>query len=233
MIATERIAILLAEDHEIVRAGLKSLLAGEPGIEVLGEASTGREAVEMATRLRPSIVVMDIAMPMLNGLEATRQILHAVPNAKVLILSAHNDDAYVDRAMAVGAAGYLTKQSAPRVLLEAIREIQKGKIFLCQAVAKRYQRRNKTDLDRAGRLKRKALALTSRESEVLQLIAEGQANKQIAAELGISVKTVEKHRNSLMRKLDIHDTASLTRHAVALGIIDCEIQLAIPTPSKA
>ena len=158
---------------------------------------------------------MDIAMPLLNGVEATRQIIRENPDAKIIILSAHNDDAYVDRAIAAGAFGYLVKQSSCRTLIKAIREVQKGNKFLDPEVAKRFNKRNHESLDRKGRSKRDIVNLSSREVEVLQLIAEGAANKQIASELDISVKTVEKHRDSLMRKLDIHDTASLTRYAIA------------------
>jgi len=194
---------------------------------VVGEAATGRQAVEMTRKRRPAVIVMDIAMPRLNGLETTRQILKAVPDAKVLILSAHSDDAYVERAKALGAAGYLIKQTSARFLSEAIREVQKGNTFCSPAVARCFHERHQETLDRKGRPKTKAARLSARELEVLQLIAEGEANKKIAAELGISIKTVEKHRDHLMRKLDIHDTASLTRYASAAGIIESSVQLTI------
>lgn len=227
MNSSTRTTILLAEDHGVVRAGLRRVLDAEIDIEVVGEACTGRQAVEMAKKLRPSIVVMDVSMPMLNGIEATRQIVGAIPGVKTLILSAHSDDAYIDRALEAGASGYLVKQSSALTLIKAIREIQRGGRFLDAEVAKRHRNRNQEILDRKGRFKRKDASLSSRETEVLQLIAEGSANKQIAPELGISVKTVEKHRDSLMRKLDIHDTASLTRYAISAGIIECEVKLTI------
>lgn len=218
-----RITVLLAEDHTVVREGLRRLLEAESDIEVVGEAATGRQAVALAGKLRPAVIVMDIAMPLLNGLETTRQILKAFPATKVLILSAHSDDAYVERAKALGAAGYLIKQTSARFLSEAIREVEKGNAFCSPAVARCfYQRRPET-----GPSPAKAGRLSSREREVLQLIAEGEANKQIAAGLGISVKTVEKHRCHLMRKLDIHDTASLTRYAIASGVIESSVQLTI------
>lgn len=223
----KRISVLLAEDHEIVRSGLRRVLEAECDIEVVGEASTGRQAVELAKRLLPSVIVMDVSMPLLNGIEATRQIVKAIPGAKALILSAHSDDAYIDRALDAGASGYLVKQSSALTLIKAIRDIHKGGVFLGPEVARRRLRRTQETLDRKGRSKRKDESLSSREMEVLQMIAEGSANKQIAGELGISVKTVEKHRDSLMKKLDIHDTASLTRHAIAEGIVECEVKLTI------
>jgi len=221
------ITVVLAEDHMIVREGLRKLLEVERDIEVVGEAATGRQAVDMAEKLQPAVVVMDIAMPLLNGLEATRQIRQAFPDVKVLILSAHSDDAYVDRVMAIGAAGYLIKQTSANFLAEAIREVQKGNTFFSPSIARRYQKRNETSLDRMGRAQTKITLLSSREMEVLQRIAEGGANKQIAVELGISIKTVEKHRDHLMQKLDIHDTASLTRYAIAEGIIESSVRVTI------
>jgi DNA-binding NarL/FixJ family response regulator len=223
----KRITVLLAEDHEIVRQGLRKLLEAEGDIEVTGEAATGREAVALTKKLRPDVVVMDIAMPLLNGLEATRQIRLAVPDTKVLILSAHSDDAYVEQVAALGAAGYLIKQTSAGLLSQAIREVHKGNTFFSPAIAGRLRDHYQPSPDRIGALKRKGERLSSREAEVLQLIAEGQANKQVAAELCISVKTVEKHRQRLMEKLNIHDTAGLTRHAIAAGIIESSVQLTI------
>jgi DNA-binding NarL/FixJ family response regulator len=225
--AMKRITVLLAEDHTVVREGLRKLLDAESDIEVVGEAETGRQAVAMARKLRPDVVVMDIAMPQLNGLEATRQIRQGVPNVRVLILSAHSDDAYVDSVVERGAAGYLIKQTSAHFLAEAIREVKKGKPFFSPSIARRFHKRHQTLLDAKGRSKTKAVGLSSREVEVLQLIAEGNANKQVAAELGISVKTVEKHRDHLMRKLDIHDTAGLTRYAIQAGIIESGVQVTI------
>lgn len=219
--------VVLADDHMIVREGLRKLLEAESDINVVGEAATGRQAVEMTRKLRPDVVVMDIAMPLLNGLEATRQIHKELPGVKVLILSAHSDDAYVESVASIGAAGYLIKQTSAHCLAGAIREVMKGNTFLSPSIAKRYQARQEGSLDRKGLPKAKASQLSSREMEVLQLIAEGEANKQIAAELGISIKTVEKHRDHLMRKLDIHDTAGLTRYAITAGIVECNVQLTI------
>ena len=227
MSPADPITVLLAEDHMVVREGLRRLLESERDIEVVGEAATGRQAVDMTQKLHPAVVVMDIAMPLLNGLEATRRICQALPDVKVLILSAHSDDAYVEKVLAFGAAGYLIKQTSAHCLAEAIREIHKGNSFFSPAIARRYHKRHAASLDRNGRSKTKIACLTPRELEVLQLIAEGEPNKAIAAELGISVKTVEKHRNHLMQKLDIHDTASLTRYAIAEGIIESSVQVTI------
>ena len=223
----KRITVLLADDHEVVLEGLRMLLNLEDDIEVIGEAKTGRAAVQLVKKLHPEVVIMDIAMPVLNGLEATRQILKAVPATKVLVLSAHSDDAYVDQVIAMGASGYITKQSTTQVLSKAIREVQKGKIFLGPSISKRLLDRSRTSLNGKGQIKKKNVCLSAREMEVLQLIAEGAANKQIAAELEISIKTVEKHRQHLMEKLHIHDTAGLTRYAISAGIIESSIQLTI------
>src|SRR4030095_15096414 len=177
--------------------------------------------------LRPAVVVMDIAMPLLNGLEATRQIRKTFPDTKVLILSAHSDDAYVEQMNAVGAAGFFLQQTSSHALAKAIREVQKGNTFFSPAVAKRVRARDQKSLDRGGKFKKKNNRLSSREMEVLQLIAEGKPNKQVAAELGVSFKTVDKHRQHLMGKLDIHDVAGLTRYAIAEGIIESEVRLTI------
>lgn len=221
----KKITVVLAEDHLIVREGLRALLNSEQDIEVVGEADTGRKAVELARKLSPGVVVMDIAMPNLNGLEATRQILQAKSTVKVLILSAHSDDAYVEHVMELGASGYLVKQTAAHVLPEAIRAVSKGGTFFSPGIARRREQRENRNPE-IGRVKspRKPVKLTSREMEVLQLIAEGKANKQTAGELHISIKTVEKHRQSLMEKLNIHDTAGLTRYAISSGVIESSVQ---------
>lgn len=216
------ITVLLAEDHTVVRQGLRKLLEAEEDLEVVGEAETGRQAVEMTRKLRPSVVVMDIAMPLLNGLEATRQILKHVPGTKVLILSAHSDDAYVEKALEFGAKGFLLKQTSANVLSRAIGEVQKGNVFLTPSIQKRFAGTKPGGFDSG---KQRRAALSSREVEALQLIAEGKANKQIAAELDISIKTVEKHRQRLMEKLGIHDTAGLTRYAIAAGVIESNLQI--------
>ncbi len=221
------ITVLLAEDHEIVRQGLRKLLEAERDIEVVGEAATGRQAVALARQLHPNVVVMDIAMPLLNGLEATRQIRAALPATKVLILSAHSDDAYVEEVTALGATGYLIKQTSAQFLSTAIREVHQGNTFFSPAIAKQMGSHYQKSPGRTGWLKKQSDRLSTRETEVLQLVAEGAANKQIAAELSISIKTVEKHRQSLMEKLSIHDTAGLTRYAIAAGVIESSVQLTI------
>jgi DNA-binding NarL/FixJ family response regulator len=222
----KRITVLLAEDHQIVREGFRSLLKHEGDIEVVGEAETGRQAVQLTQKLRPAVVVMDIAMPLLNGLEATRQIRRDFPETKVLILSAHSDDAYVEQVAILGAAGFLLKQTSSHVLATAIREVEKGHTFFSPAVSRRVETRTKKAVDR-GASKTNGNHLSSREVEVLQLIAEGKPNKQIAAELGVSFKTVDKHRQHLMSKLDIHDTAGLTRYAIGEGIIESSVRVTI------
>lgn len=221
------ITVLLAEDHTVVREGFRKMLELEKDLRVVGEAEDGRQAVAMIKKLRPAVVLMDIAMPRLNGLEATRQVLKAVPETKVLMLSAHSDDAYIEDATASGAVGFLLKQASAHVVCEAIREVQKGKTFFCPSLAKRFQDRARKSPRLVGSPEPHKVCLTSREIEVLQLIAEGKANKETAVELGISMKTVEKHREKLMSKLDIHDTAGLTRYAIGAGIIESSVQLTI------
>ena len=221
------ITVLLAEDHQIVREGFRALLQHEPDIEVVGEAETGRQALQLTRKLRPAVVVMDIAMPLLNGLEATCQIRKDFPETKVLILSAHSDDAYVDEVTRMGAAGFLLKQSSSQHLATAIREARKGNTFFSPAISKRLNADKENALNRKGDFKKKNNRLSSREMEVLQLIAEGKANKQVAAELGVSFKTVDKHRQHLMSKLNIHDIAGLTRYAIAEGIIESDVRLTI------
>lgn len=207
----------------VVRQGLRSLIEAEGDIEVVGEAQTGRQAVQLTKKLRPAVVVMDIAMPLLNGLEATRQILKAQPATKVLVLSAHSDDEYVHQVLGAGAAGYLLKQTSAHVLAKAIRTVQKGKRFFSGPISKRLSEQSERPPN-GDPGQRRGRRLSSRELEVLQLIAEGKANKETAGELGISIKTVEKHRQNLMQKLGIHDTAGLTRYAVSAGIIESIVQ---------
>ncbi len=223
----KRITVLLAEDHMIVREGFRKMLELENDFQIVGEAEDGRQAVALIKKLCPAVVLMDIAMPLLNGLEATRQVLKALPATKVIMLSAHGDDAYIEEATRSGAKGFLIKQSSAHVVCEAIRQVQKGNTFFSPTVAKRLHQLDGTAPDRAGMARSGSTRLSSREVEVLQLIAEGKANKETASELGISIKTVEKHRNKLMRKLNIHDTAGLTRYAIGAGIIESSVQLTI------
>jgi len=220
------ITVLLAEDHQIVREGFRALLEHEGDIKVVGEAENGREAVQLTRKLRPAVVVMDIAMPLLNGMEATRQIRKDFPATKVLVLSAHSDEAYVEKVMALGASGFLLKQTSSHVLAKAIREVQSGKTYYTPPVSGQARDRS-LDPGGTGKPASKANRLSSREVEVLQLIAEGKPNKQVAAELGVSFKTVDKHRQHLMAKLNIHDIAGLTRYAIAEGIIAGEVRIRI------
>jgi DNA-binding NarL/FixJ family response regulator len=224
----KRITVLLAEDHAVVREGFRKMLELEPDLQVVGEAQDGRQAIVLAKKLRPDVVLMDIAMPLLNGLEATRRVLAALPATKVLILSAHSDDAYVKNAAESGALGFLLKQTSAHEVCRAIREVHKGQPFFSQAKKRaRFERPAPSSTEQAKLIHKKIAKLTAREREVLQLIAEGEANKRIAAELAISIKTVEKHREHLMRKLDIHDTAGITRYAIGAGIIESSVQLTI------
>ena len=221
----KRITVLLAEDFALVREALRAVLAGEDDLEVVGEAETGREALLLTETLCPDVVVMDISMPLLNGLEATRQIRRTVPSAKVLILSAHSDGAYVEQAATQGAVGYVTKQTAAEALSRAIREVYRGGTAFGAGLSMNLHNRSAESPAEGEPPIKTASELTSREVEVLQMVAEGRANKQIAAELDISIKTVEKHRNRLMQKLDIHDTAGLTRYAIAVGIVEVHTPL--------
>ena len=228
LIIMKPITVLLAEDHQIVREGFRALLEHESDIEVVGEAATGRQAVQLTRKFRPAVVVMDLAMPLLNGLEATRQIRKHFPDTKVLILSAHSDEAYVEHVAALGASGFLLKQTSSDILAKAIREVQKGNTFYGSLLAKpAVSRKAQKSLDRGEGIQKKGNQLSSREVEVLQLIAEGKPNKQVAAELGVSFKTADKHRQHLMSKLNIHDIAGLTRYAIAQGIIESSIRVSI------
>lgn len=213
------ISILLAEDHQVVREGIGALLGLDRSFAVIAEADDGRKAVALAKELQPDIILMDIAMPRLNGLEATRQILAADPSTKILILTAHTDAAYIDGAIAAGACGFILKQASATQLYRAIREVVAGRHPIGSGKGESsISDRHKTVAATSSR------RLTSREVEVLQLIAEGKANKQAAVELAISTKTIEKHRAKVMAKLDIHDTAGLTRYAIAFGIIESSAQ---------
>lgn len=217
----KKINILLADDHTVVRQGLRMLIDAEQDMSVVGEADNGRQTVQLARKLRPDIVVLDVAMPQINGLEATRQITRDLPNTRILVLSSYSDDEYVKQLTEEGASGYLVKQTAANDLIKAIREAHKGNAFFSPSISRRFldQCRDAFTIG-ATRSPKKTGRLTAREAEVLRLIAEGRANKQIASELAISIKTVEKHRQQVMNKLGIHDVAGLTRHAIAKGIVD-------------
>jgi DNA-binding NarL/FixJ family response regulator len=215
----EKTRVLLAEDHTIVRKGLRSLLDKETGIKVVGEAEDGREAIAKAEELHPDVVVMDIAMPGLNGLEATRQIKKRFPDMKIIILTMHTNEEYVLQTLKAGASGYLVKKAAPAELISAINAINKGNSFLSPSISRmvidEYIRRSKKISEGEEGFEQ----LTVREREVLQLIAEGRKTREIAELLYISIKTVETHRAHIMNKLDIHSTAELTRYAIRKGII--------------
>ena len=214
------ITILLADDHTIVREGLRKLLEAEPDMLVVGEAETGRQALQMVKKLAPHVVVMDIAMPLLNGLEATRLIVKDAPGTRVLILSSYSDDDYVHELTRAGASGYLLKQTASVDLIKGVREVKNGNPFYSPAILRRILQNYRQAFLRGLPLGEDADQLTLREMEVVQLIAEGKANKEIAPELSISIKTVEKHRTFAMNKLNIHNVAGLTRYAISKGLIE-------------
>jgi DNA-binding NarL/FixJ family response regulator len=216
----KKITVLLSDDHTIVREGLRMLLEKEADIQVVGEAANGHQSVKEAKRLKPDVVVQDIAMPLLNGLGAARQIAREVPATKVLILSAYNDDQYVEHAIAAGAAGYLMKETVGNDLLRAIREVANGNAFFSPPVAKRLLKPWLGKPRDDSPVKSKATLLTNRQTEILQLIAEGYATKQMADMLSLSIKTVEKHRQDLMNSLNIHNIATLTRYAVSSGVVE-------------
>jgi two-component system response regulator NreC len=215
----DKIRVLLAEDHTIVRKGLRSLLDGEAGIEVIGEAEDGREAVEKVGQLLPDVVLMDITMPSLNGLEATRQIKKRFPEVKVVILTMHANEEYIFQILRAGASGYLVKQAAPTELLSAIQAAYRGESFLSPSISRKVIEEYIQQAEATAE-KDSYDQLTDREREVLQLIAEGHPNREIAELLHISVKTVGTHRANLMDKLDIHSTAELTQYAIRKGVIE-------------
>ena len=210
------IRIVLADDHHIVRDGLRSLLEEQGDMEVIAEAENGRDAVALAAELRPDVVVMDVGMPDLNGMEATRQVLKRARGTRVVALSMHSDRRFVAGMLEAGASGYVIKDAAFEELARAIRAVVDGRTFLCPAVAGvvvgDYLNR------RAAGEPAPARPLTPREREVLQLLAEGSATKQIAARLGVSVKTVETHRSRIMAKLNIRSVAELTKYAIREGL---------------
>ena len=210
----EKIRVLLADDHAVVRQGFKMILGAQADIEIVGEAGNGREAVELAGRLQPDVVVMDVAMPELNGIEATRRLGESAPRARVLALSMHKDSVYVREILRAGARGYLLKDSGTSELLDAVRAVARNEGYLSPAVSNAVlddYRRHVTDpID----------LLTSREREVLQMIAEGKTNKEIAGILNLSVYTVDAHRGRIMEKLNLHSVNELVRFAVRNGLVD-------------
>jgi DNA-binding NarL/FixJ family response regulator len=219
--------ILIADDHDVVRKGIRTILASHPGLEVCGEAVDGRQALEMAHSLRPDIVVIDIGMPVLNGLEATRQILKTRPESKVLVLTMHESDQVVLQVLEAGARGYLLKSDTVTDLIKAVNELQNNKTFFTysvgQLVLDNYLHPNQvTECSLRN-------PLTSREREILQLLAEGKSAKEVAVSLNLSVKTAETHRSNLMRKLKVHSVSELVLYAVRNNIVQA---LALPSDLK-
>jgi two-component system, NarL family, response regulator NreC len=208
--------ILLADDHTVVRQGLRNVLEECPEWEVVAEAGDGREAVRQAERLRPDVAILDLAMPLLNGIEATRQIAQRVPTTRILVLSMHADEAYVIQILKAGATGYLLKDSADVDLLQAVTAVAQGKSFFSPSIARvmldGYVRGETDVVDRYE-------SLSGREREIFQLVAEAKTNKEIAALLGVSPSTVETHRAHILEKLDLHSAAELVLYAVRRGVI--------------
>jgi len=214
-----KIKVLLADDHTIARQGLRALLDSQEDIEVVGEAEDGRQAFEKTKELVPDVVVIDITMPNLNGIEATRQIKKLNPEIKVLVLTVHDNEEYVHQMLQAGASGYLLKESAVSDLVSAINAVKKGGIFLSPAISKvvvkdyiRHTEGGSGDFDSMD-------VLSSREREVLQLIAEGHTNREVAHLLKLSVKTVDVHRSHIMEKLNIHDVTGLVKYSIRKGLI--------------
>jgi len=209
---------LLADDHAIVRKGLRFVLGREPAVEVVGEAADGQEAVKLAGELKPDIVILDIAMPNLNGIDATERIIKESSRTAVIILSVHDDESYVLRSLNVGAKGYLLKESAEDDILGAVRTVSEGRPFFSPSIAATLLEDYVRQLKQRG-LQDSYELLTSREREILQMLAEGKTNKDIATLLNLSTYTVETHRANLMQKLDLHNTAELVLYAVRKRII--------------
>lgn len=227
---TSTISVLVADDHMFIREAVASLLSADPDLTLVGEADNGRSALQQALEKRPDVLLMDIGMPRLNGLEAARQVRSMAPDVKIILLTAFGNDQYIQQVVDGNIHGYILKDSPSNLLTHAIHEVAKGGKFYSPVISRRMRTIYDEATSRgAGKTPPPpAIKLTSREVEVLQLIAEGAANKQIAGELNISIKTVEKHRQNLMDKLRIHDTASLTRYAISSGVIDNMVQMQLP-----
>ena len=215
--------ILIADDHEVARGGIRALLESHPGWEVCGEAKDGREAVEFASQLNPDLILLDIGMPNLNGLEAARQILAAAPEVAILILTMHDSDQVVREVLRAGARGFLLKSDAGRELVAAVEALQRQRTFfttrVSQMVLEGYLDRDTREDGSQVKCAEVGDVLTAREREVIQLLAEGKTSKEVAVTLHLSVKTAETHRTNLMRKLGLHSVADLTRYAVRNGIV--------------
>ena len=214
----KKLRVLLADDHIVMRTGLRALLERQSNLEVVGESENGRETVELAATLRPDVVVMDVGMPVLNGIEATRTIVTERPTTAVVILSMHADESYVMRALSAGARGYLLKDSAAADLLGAIQAVSQGKSFFSPKVSRILAEDYVRVLKQKGAVDSYDL-LTSREREILQLLAEGKANKEVATDLNISTYTVETHRSHILQKLNLHNSAEVVLYAVRKGIL--------------
>jgi two-component system nitrate/nitrite response regulator NarL len=210
--------VLLVDDHPVVRRGLQSCLSSKDRLRVVGEAADGDEALQRARELKPDVVLMDISMPRVNGLEATERLRKEMPEIKVLILSVHNNREYIFRIIQAGAHGYVSKESSPEELLEAIESVHGGESFFTPEIAQAALSQFVTHGGSTGTFAQ----LTDREREVLTLIAEGQSNKEIANRLGIGVRTIETHRERIMRRLNIHSVAGLTKYAIANGLVSLE-----------
>jgi NarL family two-component system response regulator LiaR len=216
----DKIRIVLADDHAILREGIRALLEDQPDLVVVGEAADGRKAVELARAQSPDLVVMDIGMPLLNGLEATRQIRRECPHVSVLVLTMHDNEEYVSQILAAGASGYVLKRAASSELVSAIRAVAAGQSYLSPAVTKLLIEGYIGRQPAAPAVVDRFDTLTAREREVLQLVAEGHTNSQIAKLLNISLKTVKAHRSNLMQKLGLHDRGELIKVAIQRGIIE-------------
>lgn len=215
------IRLLLADDHQMMREGLKAMIEKERGMTVVGEAEDGKTTVELARKLSPHVVVMDVAMPDLNGIEATRKIIKANPNLKVVALSGHVNQGFVREMFAAGASAYILKQTASDELIRAIRAVAAGKKYLSSEVARGVVDAY-VELSQSASKAPAFVVLTEREREILQLIAEGKSTKDIGGDIGVSVKTVETHRHNIMEKLNLHSVAELTKYAIREGITAVE-----------